>query len=250
MASDKEVPMHHLAARLLCAFVAGGVVAAAGLVAAPAPFPRPVRVRGPWYDGWHQPIDPVGDSRFDRQGDRLTITIPATRGRDRAARLLRDVEGDFVVQVRVGGISCTQGVKGFRRAGLVLPLGQGFVKLQWLTARRANEQPFYFHVRYSDPTQPSSLFWYSYGDRYPPPGNPAYLRLERRGDLLTLKVSADGEQWKRGEAFRFQGFRWPHRLKVGVIAEAGADTTFKAVFDQFRLTPLGGPGDRPAARPR
>jgi hypothetical protein len=41
---------------LLCPLVAGV------LMAAPAPFPK----SGPWFEGWDKP---VGDRRFDRDGD-------------------------------------------------------------------------------------------------------------------------------------------------------------------------------------
>src|SRR5207244_1045643 len=110
----KEVAVHRFAALLLCA-LAG---AAGGLLAAPAPFPRPGRAR-PWTTGWDRTVDPVGDCRFDRKGDRLTITVPGGEHRMTAPRLLRDVNGDFVVAVRVGG--------SFRptvRAGLLLTAEQ------------------------------------------------------------------------------------------------------------------------------
>jgi hypothetical protein len=47
--------MHRFAVSLLCALVTGGI---AGLVAAPAPFPR-----SPWATGWEKPVDAVGDCR-------------------------------------------------------------------------------------------------------------------------------------------------------------------------------------------
>jgi hypothetical protein len=77
-----------------------GALVASGLVAAPAPFPRPDRA-GPWVTGWDTPVDPVGDCRFDRDGDKLTITVPGSKGRSSDFSLLRDVEGDFVLQVRM-----------------------------------------------------------------------------------------------------------------------------------------------------
>jgi hypothetical protein len=35
-------------------------------------------------------------------------------------------------------------------------------------------------------------------------------------------------------------FKPPKKVKVGVVAESTAPGTLKAVFDQFRLAPLGG----------
>ena len=95
--------MHRPAALLLCAL-------AGGLAAAPAPISRPSKETGPWFDGWDRPVDPLGDCKFARKGDRLTITVPGkghqldiVQGGLNAPRLLREVEGDFLVQVRVRG---------------------------------------------------------------------------------------------------------------------------------------------------
>src|SRR5262245_31921936 len=89
---------------------------AAPLLAAPVPPPKPAKASGPWFDGWDKPVDPKGDCRFERKGDRLTLTVPGkgahtldegpgnvVKATSTAPRLLRDVEGDFTIQVRVGG---------------------------------------------------------------------------------------------------------------------------------------------------
>ena len=84
--------MRACAALLLCA-----LVAAAAVVGAPAPKPRGSRV---WLDGWDKPVGPLANCHFDREGDKLTITIVSSvKGGVTIASLLRDVEGDFVVQV-------------------------------------------------------------------------------------------------------------------------------------------------------
>src|SRR4051812_2737975 len=64
----------------------------------------------PFMDGWDKPVDPDKDCMFDKVKSGLTITVPGKdhdlgveRGRMNSPRFLRDVEGDFVVQVRVGG---------------------------------------------------------------------------------------------------------------------------------------------------
>jgi hypothetical protein len=108
---------------------------AAGLIAAPTPFPR---VR-PWFDGWQRPVNPGGACRFERTGNRLVITVPGkghglhARDGGNAPGLLREVSGDFVVEVRVGGdFGTCSGPNGatFRRAGLLLTDGHQFVMLQ------------------------------------------------------------------------------------------------------------------------
>src|SRR4051812_31099083 len=71
----------------------------------------PVPGEKPFQTSWDPPTDPDGDCTFQRVEGKLTITLPGSdhdlgieRGRMNAPRLLRDVEGDFVVQVRVGGL--------------------------------------------------------------------------------------------------------------------------------------------------
>src|SRR5207244_787546 len=103
------------------------------VVAAPAPFPKPPKVSSSWYEGWDKPeVPPWGDCRLDRRGDRLTITLPGDekyRGiflcpsPTRDPRLLRDVEGDFVIEVQLEGQVRSLYPDGCNRAGLVVTDG-------------------------------------------------------------------------------------------------------------------------------
>src|SRR5262249_35618603 len=64
----------------------------------------------PFMNGWGQPVDPDGDCLFRRKMDGLTSRVPGSRHDFdvfakplNSPRLLRDVEGDFAAEVRVGG---------------------------------------------------------------------------------------------------------------------------------------------------
>jgi regulation of enolase protein 1 (concanavalin A-like superfamily) len=244
MSRNKEVPMHRLAARLLCA-LAGGLLAAAagGLLAAPAPFPRPIRERGPWFDGWERPIDPLGDCQFNRKGDRLTITVPGKghefdieNGCLNAPRLLRGVEGDFIVQVRLA----TDHLTRFSRAGLVL-MSERRGAMLGLGIRPREEstlhvwQASFFDLRGSGCTTTLDLIDL--------PGKACLLGLERSGQTIVIRGNPDGKGWKTWET-NDQGVPVPRRVKVGVFVEVRSRGTFKAVFDQFRLTPLASKSGR------
>jgi hypothetical protein len=204
--------------------------------AAPAPLNRA------WLSGWDRPVDPVGDCRFDRAGAALTVTVPG-RGhglevlpiRLKAPRLLRDVQGDFAVQVRVGGLR-VPAENADRGAGIILAGGKGFVRFQRTAEKIGGEAAPTLCIAY--PENGDNMRVYADG---PPLRGAAYLRVERRGGDLRFYSSRDGKEWAEafhGEAGRPMRYKLPHRLKVGVVAEATAEGTFGAVFDRFKLTNL------------
>jgi regulation of enolase protein 1 (concanavalin A-like superfamily) len=221
--------MHRYVAWLLCVITAVGVaVGVAGvLLAAPAPFPRPGRT-GPWFDGWERVVDPLGECRFERKGDRLTITVPGkghaldpSKGRLTGPCLLRAVEGDFIMQVRVGE-HFTPG----KAAGILLMDGKRIVRV-WRHAVDVHDKRLdHLYVEY--PSQASTY-------HRPLGARPTYLRFERRGNRLTVAYSVGVEQWL---PLRSMQVTLSRKVKVGVEAFAAGQGTFRAWFDQFRLTPV------------
>ena len=88
----------------LTLFAMLGLVGSCSVLAAPAPKDKP------WVTGWDKPIDPAKKSKFVRVEGVLTISAPGMKadpetlaGFAKAPRLLREVSGDFIVEVRVGG---------------------------------------------------------------------------------------------------------------------------------------------------
>jgi hypothetical protein len=84
--------------RSFCVLALSLLVCAA--LAAPAP--------EPFVSGWGNPVNPDRDCKIRRNNGALTIEMPGTdhdydpiRKRFNAARLLRDIEDDFEIQVRV-----------------------------------------------------------------------------------------------------------------------------------------------------
>jgi hypothetical protein len=224
---DREVSMHRHAAWLLC--WVSIAVADAGLLAAPAPFPRS------WVDGWDRPVNPTGRCRFEQKSDKLTITVSgpghdldADRGRLTAPLLLRPAEGDFVVQLRVdadythnggwAGIVVCSGPRGYSHAlGPRQSAGNdcrscrsGFFDQQTLKRQRGFEGPL------------------SITDRS------VLLRLSRRGEEMVTGFSTDGVNWRESVGH----VRLPRKVKVGVFMEATAPGTFQVVFDRWELKPL------------
>jgi hypothetical protein len=231
----RGLAMPRLAAVVLCACLP------LGLLAAPAPLPRA------WFSGWDKPVDPRGDCQFDREADKLTVTVPGGWPRPPAGpgrwlnfpRLLRDVEGDFVVSVRVGGAFRPTGRDGCHAAGLLLTDGE----TAFVLGRGAAAEGF---PKGGDPgavlPRPLGTFLLGGGDELYasglPLGQPEYLRLERRGNELRAAFSADGKTWGR---FRRPPpeVKLPRKMKVGVVVEATAPGQFKPWFDRFQLSRPG-----------
>jgi hypothetical protein len=63
------------------------------------------------------------------------------------------------------------------------------------------------------------------------------IRLSRRGNRFEATSSDDGVTWTELE--RYLEARLPKSLKVGVLAESTAPGTFKAVFDNIKLSYRG-----------
>jgi uncharacterized protein (TIGR03067 family) len=240
-----------------------------------------------WDTCWDKPVNPAGDCRFDRKGDKLTITVPGkghgydiAKSGGNAPRLLRDVEGDFSVQVRVGGDFLPKDLVGKaagsgRMAGLFLSNGVYDVPLELVVVADESKLGSRF------PRNPEEVLPPGYArpgrggnrakrslangdgkvaDRFliglpanrrammywdgPPLGKPVYLRLDRIADVPRHAYSLDGKKWTwledAGGGVQYRHLKLPGKLKVGVIAEATADGSFQPWFDQFKLTPLGG----------
>jgi regulation of enolase protein 1 (concanavalin A-like superfamily) len=234
--------MHRPVSMLLCA------VAAFAAFAAPAPVskPRPSKV---WVDGWEKPVDQVGDCGFTRVGDKLTIAVPPQQERSiigvvrgatsvTAPHMLRDVRGDFVVQVRMTG-DFTGASGRHRAAGLLLKAGQHTVLLmrQWGMPRGGGKSCHGVLSQLWEPLGPAS--WGGAAAReisVGPQNRATHLRLERRGDRLVTKWSLDGAEWAVLTDRVIP--KLPERAKLGVFAYGTDTTLFEPVFDQFSLTPL------------
>ena len=169
------------------------LVGAVAATAAPAPIYKP-RPSEAWVTGWGKPVDPLGDCRFDRADDKLTITVPDkghTFGTGLAGlsapHLLREVEGDFAVEVRVGGqFSHANPKPGDMRRGAGILLTDGVNLIRFGRVVDENNG-----MSLSVVTRTMS------GSTGDPSGvlEPTYLRVERRKDVLTVKHSKDRREW-------------------------------------------------------
>lgn len=200
--------------------------------------------------GWGSFMDPDGDCRARDENGKLVIRVPASQHdlnfadvdpakRYNAPRVLQEVEGNFVAQVKVTG-NWTLGPnlangRNFSTAGLLV----------W-----DSETQYLRHDRnvYIPPSQPGKLFNY-----YPPlydlngkrvtkwratqselfEGASTWLRIERNGQEITASISHDGQRWTEMERITTE---FPRSVRVGVLAINGSAREFIAEFEHFTIT--------------
>lgn len=231
-------PMHR------STFAFGALMAASTVLAAPAPVP--------FKTGWDQPVDPYHDCKFVIKDGTLTIELPGAdhdldpkRGQFNAPRLLRDIEGDFLMQVRVRGTFCpsakstVDGKEPSVAAGLVvIPEDNHCLRLEYVVTREGDGVKTHEGILMRGEHVWNTEEWGIHTDmKNWPRGTELkqfYLRMERRGDSISLRVNTDDRGWKHGSTV----IGIPHlpaKLKVGLAAYSTSTEPFKPTFDEFKL---------------
>lgn len=210
------------------------------LMAAPVPVYR-AKAFEDWLSGWDKPVDPVGGCRFDRERSRLTIRLPKGhsreaglwKGRKDVPHILREIEGDFDVQVRITGeFELPEDICGHgnpRKVGLMLDAGKTGCfseRSTWMNGQWTH----LFSPSYLKPSGETTC-----GCELEPRGARTYHRLSRRGDRVRMAVSLDGKKWCQLRELEEMSVL-PRVVKVGVFAWKSGPIPFKAVFDEFKFT--------------
>ena len=197
----------------------------------------------PMLKGWGQAVDPDGDCKFTLDQGKLTIKLPGTdhalafeRKQMNAPRVLRDVEGDFIVQVKVSGeypagaTSVVDGRVPFHGAGLLIYHDyQNYIRLERAELFSANMNVNYasWELRQDGKFERTG----NTGD-LPLTEKEYYLRVERRDGKFYAGVSSDGVRWHGLEPITIN---LPSRLRVGVAAGHNTSSGYEVHFTEFRL---------------
>jgi len=200
--------------------------------------------------GWGAVVDPDGDCPIDPNGNALTITVPptlhdlnATIGLYNAPRVLREVAGDFDIQVKVvgdfrpGNVSNRAGGLPFNGAGIVVFLdGDSLIRLErGAVFDGASFNSFAIFERHEGGSGVDD-------HNGPLDAGTAYLRLGRRGSRILGATSYDGRRWTQLEPINSG---WSGRLKVGVAAVNSGSATFTVRFEELSFkTARSGAGRR------
>ena len=198
--------------------------------------------------GWGNVVDPDGDCKISTQGKALTMAVPGTLhdlnadiDKFNAPRVLREVEGNFVIQVKVVG-DFKPGPKSMRAKGVpfngagifVWRDSDNYIRLERGAMVRGGKVGSF--AVFEEREGGSSGAQHN-GQLTP---GTTYLKLERRGSRILGFTSKDGSHWTQLKPIDTV---WPSQLKVGVDAINSSNEPFKVRFEEltFKGQAPGGP---------
>lgn len=191
-------------------------------------------------------IDPDGDCSFrDNNGD-ITISVPRgehelwygarkSQKRFNAPRVMREIEGDFVAQVKVTGNWQPNNTSYARAAGLVV----WDSPKQYLRHERCHfihsgtgehacfKAPVYDvnYRRVSDANAGSNAHYQ---------GTSTWLLMQRKGQTIHTWIKHErGSDWQHTGSVTTQ---FPRRVQVGIDAINRSSTEFTVLFEDLRIT--------------
>jgi uncharacterized protein (TIGR03067 family) len=197
---------------------------------------------------WGTVINPDGDCTISQANDKVTMSIPAgvhniwygrpnERQRFNAPRVLQEIEGDFVAQVKVTAdwnpdIPASEYY--YNGAGLLVwDSEEQYVRMERNTYQRN--------------TPPTGIFCYTNAlyDRnerriYPETtarndfykGRSTWLRIDRAGDKLTTAISHDGMLWSDTAILMTE---FPEKVLVGIHVNVTSPRDFVVEFAEFNI---------------
>jgi RNA polymerase sigma factor (sigma-70 family) len=193
--------------------------------------------------GWGTLTDPDGDCKFTIEKDRMSIAVPGTdhalcieQKRMNAPRVLRPVEGDFIVQVKVsgtypvGGKSLVGTRRPFHGAGLLLwKDANNYARLERAQVMFDGQAGSYANWELRKDGDFARMGGAGELDLK---DAATWLRVERQGNTLYGSVSANGVQWTTLEPMAVD---LPRKLLVGICAGQNTNLGFTPTFEHFRL---------------
>lgn len=203
--------------------------------------------------GWGTVVDPDGKCTIRAQDGKLSIRVPPgvydiwygekdPAQRFNAPRVVRQVRGDFVAQVKVtadwtagAGLSGGPFPGRFSRvAGLLVWDSEN----QYLRHERnlfvQSGKPgiaVYWTPPLYDRNATRISEWKS-GTTAIFQGRSTWLRVERSGQTITSSISHDGRTWQQTTV---QQTEFPPNVQVGVLAHQASDGEFVCEFEEFKI---------------
>jgi regulation of enolase protein 1 (concanavalin A-like superfamily) len=197
---------------------------------------------------WGELVDPDGDCESSPSEGTLVIKVPGTLhdlnidiGKNNAPRAVREVDGEFLAQVKVLGSfdpgPVRTGPKSvpYNGGGLLLWFDEGsYIRLERAAMYRNNRVVGFLAFESRDHGTRTGVHNKGGLD----PHRDLWLRLGRRGGEISGSMSLDGKSWDRLEPFDVD---WPSRLLVGVDAVNSCGDPMTVRFEHYQLTKPGDP---------
>jgi regulation of enolase protein 1 (concanavalin A-like superfamily) len=199
-----------------------------------------VEPKGVDLPGWGTAFDPKKDCKFLDEKKRLTIKVTGSGHMAQVAqpmlnapRVMREVEGDFVVTVKVvgdfkpGGKSTNPKTVPFNGAGiLVWSDADNYIRLERAAVARGNRINTYVNFEeFEGNTRGAS-------HNEVMKGGDCWVRMERKGSRIHGAISFDGTTWKQLRPIQTV---WPEKLKVGLVAISSSGLPFTVSFEEYEL---------------
>lgn len=197
-----------------------------------SPAPEPKGVAMP---PWGEAIDPKKDSEIRGDKERVHIKIFGTRTGAQTIlntpRVMREVEGDFVITVKVvgdfraGGKSVNPKTLPFNGAGiLVWSDPDNYIRLERAAVTRRGRYSSYVNFEHFEGGARAAAH------NEVMKGGDCWVRMERKGSRIHGSISFDGTTWKELKPIQTV---WPRKLKVGVSATSSSSQPFTVAFEEF-----------------
>jgi regulation of enolase protein 1 (concanavalin A-like superfamily) len=222
---------------------------------------KPFRLPGRYeaVEGWGRSVDPLGDCEIVADQGTLHIKVPGSmhnlhpqlRGMD-APRVLREVEGDFTAEVKV---TCPIQPRNSLPGKVTTCHGAGL--LVYSSAAhflRAERDGYFLNWDNSETSTnsgrsqlssnaPTIEYWQEgrisahhttwKGEDPQLPGESTWLRIERRGTMLRVLLSHDGQAWTEVQTIETT---FPAKVQLGVHAINSSADEFAVTFTDWKLT--------------
>lgn len=201
-------------------------------------------------EGWGTAVDPDGDCTFTLEDGALSISVPggqpahdlsAELNSSNAPRVLREISGDFTLQVCVhgeskpGDRSTQRGRTAYTGAGLaIFADSKNYIRLERATLKRGSNDASRHYTNFELRIDGRVQRFGNTGDLPWDDNKPVYLQLSRRGNMVHGAVSQDGKEWKELEPKTIED--WPSTILAGVAAISTSESVFVASFADIRTT--------------
>jgi len=189
---------------------------------------------------WGLVLDPFKDCEFIPEKNRLRVNVtgskhlmPAAQPSLNYPRVMRDVEGDFVVTVKVtgefkpGGKSTNPRTVAFNGAGIVVWSDpDNYIRLERAAIPRGANP--YTYINFEQFEGGAHGATHSEGMKE----GDCWVRMERKGSRIHGSISSDGTTWKELKPIQTV---WPAKLKVGLIVISSSGLPFSCAFEDYEL---------------